>query len=173
VQATGKASVISARKHLFVSITKAPTVRGVLARFLDCSRAEVEGFLSGQIAHLNETEVTHDLERPLSDGDVLSVFPRGVADYGIRGELSMARFSGIQVDMPYKESRHRLPHFHINGHVASIAWDGTLLDGSLKGLTRSQKRQLDKWISDHKQDIRENWDRRQRGIEMIPIGPWE
>lgn len=151
------------------------TPRIVIADFFDVASEYVRTLLDARAFRIvnHGPLLEENLDQPLEPGDTITVYSHEIARDGIRGELSMARFSGIQVDMPYKEACHSLPHFHINGHAASIALDGTLLDGSFDSLSKGQKRLLFRWISEHKDELGENWERRRRGIEMIPIGPWE
>jgi hypothetical protein len=150
------------------------SLRDALASFLDVEAEGVERALSGWVAFLNSREVSlpAGLSVLLRDSDFVSVYTEEIARNGVRGELSMATFAGIQVDIPYAETNHRRPHLHVNGHMASLDFEAEVIAGSLDALSSSQRRELRRWIQTHQLLLLENRNHRQRGEPMIPIGPW-
>jgi hypothetical protein len=72
--------------------------------------------------------------------------------------------------MYWNEGHHMTPHFHAeNGdHRASIAFEGTVLAGSLPPRSLRFVRQ---WASDHPAELAPNWDRARHRERLEAIGP--
>jgi len=81
----------------------------------------------------------------------------------------LTRFFGIIVRM-YAEpgEPHHLPHFHQN-YVAVYSIDPVEMIGG--ALPRRQQRLVEAWAELHQGELRENWERLQRGQLPYKIAP--
>jgi hypothetical protein len=79
-------------------------------------------------------------------------------------------FFGIVIRMYYNEGVHQLPHFHvrIGSEKASVAFDGTILSGSLSSRTASRVRE---WAALHEDELSANWSRARDGKAFEAIDP--
>ncbi|MGO9754395.1 MAG: DUF4160 domain-containing protein [Solirubrobacteraceae bacterium] len=79
-------------------------------------------------------------------------------------------FYGILIHMYWNEGHHMTPHFHAEygDHDASIAFDGTVLGGSLPPRSLRFVRQ---WASDHQAELTSNWERARRREPLEAIDP--
>jgi hypothetical protein len=82
----------------------------------------------------------------------------------------ISAFNGIVIRMYYNEGVHQLPHFHvrIGSEKASVAFDGTILSGSLSGRAASRVRQ---WAALHQGELSSNWSRARSGEAFEKIDP--
>jgi hypothetical protein len=79
-------------------------------------------------------------------------------------------FHGIAIYMYWNEARHDTPHFHARyaGRVASIAFDGELIEGSLPPRVQVLVRQ---WATLRSEQLAANWERARRGQPLDPVDP--
>ena len=79
-------------------------------------------------------------------------------------------FYGITIAMYWREQNHPVAHFHAEyaEHLASIAFDGTLLAGSLPPRAL---RMVRAWAQLHQDELRENWERVGNLEPLVPIDP--
>lgn len=79
-------------------------------------------------------------------------------------------FYGILIRMYYDEGSHSLPHFHVQhgDEEASVAFDGTILGGSL---SRQTARRVREWSALHKDELTTNWTRARSGEALRKIDP--
>jgi len=82
----------------------------------------------------------------------------------------ICEFLGIVIGMYWNEEPHHVPHFHAEygGHFASIAFDGTVLSGSLPP---RQLRLVRRWASQHQSELEANWKRSRRREALLKIDP--
>ncbi len=84
----------------------------------------------------------------------------------------LTRFFGIIVRM-YAEpgEPHHLPHFHVyyQNYVAVYSIDPVEMIGG--ALPRRQRRLVEAWAELHQGELRENWERLQRGQMPYKIAP--
>ena len=82
----------------------------------------------------------------------------------------ISTFYGIVIHMYYNEGIHVLPHFHVRvaGEKASIAFDGTILSGSLSG---AAARRVREWAALHEDELIANWERARSGDPFQKIDP--
>jgi Domain of unknown function (DUF4160) len=79
-------------------------------------------------------------------------------------------FHGIVILMFSNEGRHATEHFHARyaEHRASIAFDGTVIAGSLPS---AQLGLVRRWASLHQAELSANWQRIVRGERVESIDP--
>ncbi len=79
-------------------------------------------------------------------------------------------FDGIVILMFANEGHHSAAHFHARyaEHHASIAFDGTVIAGSLPS---AQLRLVRRWASLHHAELSGNWQRARRGQRVESIDP--
>jgi hypothetical protein len=79
-------------------------------------------------------------------------------------------FYGITIAMFWDESAHQSPHFHAacSGHSASLAFDGSILAGSLPPRALKLVRQ---WASLHQTELAANWRRAREQEPLCLIDP--
>jgi hypothetical protein len=79
-------------------------------------------------------------------------------------------FYGILIQMYWNEGHHMTPHFHAEygDQEASIAFDGTVLAGSLPPRSLRFVRQ---WASDHQPELAYNWEHARRREPLQAIDP--
>ncbi len=72
--------------------------------------------------------------------------------------------------MFWNERDHPIAHFHAEyaGRVASVAFDGRVLAGSL---SRRQLELVREWAQIHQDELRANWERARRNVALLPIEP--
>lgn len=82
----------------------------------------------------------------------------------------VSAFYGIVISMYWNETHHRRPHFHATygGQDASIAFDGRVLAGRLRG--RALKL-VTEWAALHAEELQANWERARAGTPLEPIDP--
>lgn len=82
----------------------------------------------------------------------------------------ISSFHGILIRMYYNEGDHSLPHFHVQhgDQQASVAFDGTILGGSL---SRQIARRVREWASLHQDELAANWTRARSGEAFLKIDP--
>ncbi|HEU4384192.1 MAG TPA: DUF4160 domain-containing protein [Anaeromyxobacteraceae bacterium] len=81
----------------------------------------------------------------------------------------VSEFFGIVIALYYAD--HAPPHFHaIYGDREALIELGTLslLQGSLPRRALSL---VLEWASQHRQELREDWERARRGLPLVPIAP--
>ncbi|MCL1948534.1 MAG: DUF4160 domain-containing protein [Turicibacter sp.] len=80
----------------------------------------------------------------------------------------ISKFYGIRITMYYDE--HNPPHIHAeySGKKAVFDLDGDPMQGFIP---KSQKRQVQAWISIHMDELYENWEIGQRGEKFKKIDP--
>lgn len=69
----------------------------------------------------------------------------------------ISSFYGIVISMYWNEGGHQVPHFHA-GHgeqQASVAFDGTILEGALPARSTRLVRE---WALLHQAELAHNWD---------------
>lgn len=82
----------------------------------------------------------------------------------------VSHFYGITIRMYWNERDHPVAHFHAEyaGHNASIAFDGTMLAGSLPpralGLVQD-------WARLHSDELLANWEHARSHEPLAPIDP--
>lgn len=66
-------------------------------------------------------------------------------------------FFGIVISMYWNEGAHQLPHFHARyrDDEASVAFDGTLIEGSLPARSARLVRE---WTLLHQGELERNWE---------------
>lgn len=80
----------------------------------------------------------------------------------------ISRFYGIIIKMFYNE--HNPPHFHAYYGDKQISMN--IVDGQIKGeFPKRALKLVFEWFDLHKDEILENWDRAQNGIELKNINP--
>ena len=79
-------------------------------------------------------------------------------------------FFGIVIRMYWDEADHQMPHFHAEygEYMASIAFDGTILGGSLPPRAVRFVRQ---WAQLHQEELIDNWTRARAEQPLEPIAP--
>jgi hypothetical protein len=79
-------------------------------------------------------------------------------------------FQGIAIMMFSNEGVHQLAHFHVEyaEHHASLAFDGTLIVGSLP---TPQLRLVRAWAVQHQAELLANWERLGQGERVEAIDP--
>ena len=82
----------------------------------------------------------------------------------------ISSFHGIVILMFANEGVHQLAHFHAEyaEHHASLAFDGTLIAGSLPA---PQLRLVRTWTVRHQAELLANWERIGRGERVEAIDP--
>ena len=82
----------------------------------------------------------------------------------------ISSFYGILIRMYYNEGAHSLPHFHVQhgDQDASVAFDGTILGGSL---SRQAAHRVREWASLHQDELAANWTRARSGQAFQNIDP--
>lgn len=82
----------------------------------------------------------------------------------------ISSFYGILIRMYYNEGAHSLPHFHVQHgeQEASVAFDGTILGGSL---SRQTARTVRLWAALHHDELTANWTRARSGEAFQKIDP--
>ena len=65
---------------------------------------------------------------------------------------------------------HNPPHFHIRygDYDATITIDHGIVKGNMPS---KELKMIFKWMDDHKAELKENWNRLQKGDEVIKIKP--
>jgi hypothetical protein len=79
-------------------------------------------------------------------------------------------FHGITIWMYWNEGQHQRPQFHVEygEHLASVAFDGTVLGGNLPA---PQLRSVREWAAMHQSELTANWERSQAREPSEPIAP--
>jgi hypothetical protein len=84
----------------------------------------------------------------------------------------LSRFYGIVIAIFFRGEfgRHKLPHVHARyaEFSASVALDGTILDGRLPPTAR---RLVTKWINEHQDELELAWEQSRRGKTPSRIEP--
>ena len=82
----------------------------------------------------------------------------------------ISRFYGILIAMYFND--HNPPHFHAkySGYEALFAFDGSILEG---GMPKRAILFVQEWITLHKSELEENWNRAKAGQPLIDIAPLE
>ena len=82
----------------------------------------------------------------------------------------ISSFYGILIRMYYNEGVQALPHFHVEhgDQRASVAFDGTILRGSL---SRQTARRVREWALLHGDELSANWARARRGEALQKVDP--
>ena len=82
----------------------------------------------------------------------------------------ISRFYGILIAMYFND--HNPPHFHAkySGSEALFAFDGSILEG---GMPKRAILFVQEWITLHKSELEENWNRAKAGQPLIDIAPLE
>jgi len=83
----------------------------------------------------------------------------------------ISRFLGLIVRMYWDD--HRPPHFHVEygGREAVVVIDS--LDVVRGHLPRRALALLAEWALQHRQELRADWERAERGEPILPIAPLE
>lgn len=79
-------------------------------------------------------------------------------------------FYGILIRMYYNEGTHSVPHLHVQkgDEEASVAFDGTVLGGSLSRPTAARVRE---WAALHQDELTANWNHARNGERLQKINP--
>lgn len=82
----------------------------------------------------------------------------------------ISSFYGIVIRMYWDERDHPVAHFHVDyaGSLASVAFDGTLLGGSLPPRALSMVRE---WARSHRAELQANWERARAHQSLQKIAP--
>lgn len=82
----------------------------------------------------------------------------------------ISRFYGILIVMYFSD--HNPPHFHAkySGHEALFNFQGGIIEGELPNRAEKIVRE---WISYHKEELQENWNRARSGEPLNYIAPLE
>ena len=82
----------------------------------------------------------------------------------------ISRFYGIIIAMYFND--HNPPHFHAkySGYEARFNFEGDVLEGELP---RRAMKFVQEWISLHRRELEENWNRAQNGQSLNYIAPLE
>ena len=82
----------------------------------------------------------------------------------------ISTFHGIAIYMYWNEAYHRRPHFHARyaGRVASLAFDGEMLAGSLPRPVLALVRE---WAALRRDELEANWERARRGVPLEAVDP--
>ena len=82
----------------------------------------------------------------------------------------ISSFFGIVISMYWNEGSHQVPHFHARygDDEASVAFDGTLIEGSLPA--RSTKF-VHEWALLHQAELERNWDLARHRQPLDEIAP--
>jgi hypothetical protein len=83
----------------------------------------------------------------------------------------ISRFYGIVIRMYYDE--HPPPHFHVAYQEAAATVQIDTLDLLRGRLPRRAQLLVLEWALAHRDELRDNWDRGERGEQMVPIAPLE
>ena len=81
----------------------------------------------------------------------------------------LCRFCGIIIAMFADD--HNPPHFHIRygDYDAIITIDSGIVKGNMPS---KELKMIFKWMDDHKEELKDNWNRLQNGEEVIKIKPF-
>jgi len=82
----------------------------------------------------------------------------------------ISRFYGIVIAMYFND--HNPPHFHAkySGYEALFNFDGLLLEGELP---KRASVFVKEWISYHKEELEDNWEKAKSGQPLNYIAPLE
>jgi hypothetical protein len=82
----------------------------------------------------------------------------------------ISSFFGIVISMYWNEGSHRVPHFHAEygEEQASVAFDGTILEGSLPARS---SRFVREWALLHRAELERNWEFARARQPLEPIDP--
>lgn len=82
----------------------------------------------------------------------------------------ISRFYGILIAMYFND--HNPPHFHAkySGYEALFSFDGDVLEGEIPGRA---VRMVQDWISIHKSELEDNWQKARNGQPLDYIAPLE
>ena len=82
----------------------------------------------------------------------------------------ISRFYGILIVMYFND--HNPPHFHAkySGYEAQFNFDGKIIEGDLP---KRAETLVIEWISHHKPELENNWQKAREGIPLDPIAPLE
>ena len=82
----------------------------------------------------------------------------------------ISRFYGIVIAMYFND--HNPPHFHAkySGYEALFNFDGVLLEGELP---KRAANFVKEWISYHKSELENNWEKARSGQPLDYIAPLE
>lgn len=82
----------------------------------------------------------------------------------------ISRFYGIIIAMYFND--HNPPHFHAkySGHEALFSFDGEIIEGELP---KRAVKFVQEWISYHKPELEDNWQKAQAGEPLNYIAPLE
>jgi hypothetical protein len=69
----------------------------------------------------------------------------------------ISEFFGIVIAMYWDEGSHLVPHFHAehDEHIASVAFDGSIIAGSLSS---RDERLVREWALLHQDELTKNWE---------------
>ena len=81
----------------------------------------------------------------------------------------ISRFYGILIAMYFND--HNPPHFHAkySGYEALFDFNGKVMEGELP---KRAVKFVQEWISLHKQELEENWEKARNGEPLNHIAPW-
>ena len=82
----------------------------------------------------------------------------------------ISRFYGILIAMYFND--HNPPHFHAkySGYEALFDFNGKVIDGELP---KRAVRFVQEWISFHKSELEDNWEKARKGEPLSYIAPLE
>lgn len=82
----------------------------------------------------------------------------------------ISEFFGIAIAMYFAESGHAVPHFHVEhgGDVASLAFEGSIIIGSL---STCDARLVREWALAHRHELANNWELARSGNPPEGIAP--
>ncbi len=82
----------------------------------------------------------------------------------------ISRFYGILIAMYFND--HNPPHFHAkySGYEALFSFEGQIIEGELP---KRAVKFVQEWISYHKEELEENWEKASSGQPLNDIAPLE
>jgi len=82
----------------------------------------------------------------------------------------ISRFYGILIAMYFND--HNPPHFHAkySGYEALFSFDGAIIEGEIP---KRAEKFVQEWISFHKLELEENWEKARSGQPLNYIAPLE
>jgi len=83
----------------------------------------------------------------------------------------LSRFYGIVVRIYYDD--HPPPHFHVSYQNADAVVRIDTLDVARGNLPRRALSLVVEWALAHREELRDNWNRAERGEPLSPIAPLE
>lgn len=82
----------------------------------------------------------------------------------------ISRFYGILIAMYFND--HNPPHFHAkySGYEALFNFEGDIIEGDLP---KRAMKFVQEWISEHKSELEDNWEKARTGQPLANIAPLE